>query len=97
MKTLEEITNILKSHKEELQKKYEVKEIGVFGSYVREEQKDASDIDIIVEFERIPGLFKFLELEIYLEELLHTKVDLVRKGAIKPRLRDSIFKEAVYL
>ncbi|SRR5579885_1454844 len=97
MKTLDEIKNVLKSHKEELREKYKVKEIGIFGSYIRGEQKESSDLDILVEYETVPGLFKFLELEIYLEELLGTKVDLVRKQAIKSRLKDLILKEVVYL
>jgi predicted nucleotidyltransferase len=50
MKTLEEIKKILKQHKRELKEKYGVKEIGIFGSYVRGEQKKKSDIDILVEF-----------------------------------------------
>lgn len=97
MKTLEEIRNILKIHKEELRERYEVREIGIFGSYVRGEQKETSDLDILVEYETVPGLFKFLELEIYLEEILGTKVDLVRKQAIKPRLKGVILKEVLYL
>ena len=97
MKTLDEIKDILKSHKEELEKKYKVKEIGIFGSFVKGEQKETSDLDILVEFETVPGLLKFLELEIYLEELLDTKVDLVRKQAIKPRLKNEVLKEVVYL
>lgn len=97
MKTLEEIKNILNSHKDELRERYKVKEIGIFGSFVRGEQKESSDLDILVEYETVPGLLKFLELEIYLEELLGTKVDLVRKQAIRPRLKDVILKEVVYL
>ena len=97
MKTLEEIKNILNSHKDELRERYKVKEIGIFGSFVRGEQKESSDLDILVEYETVPGLLKFLELEIYLEELLGTKVDLVRIQAIRPRLKDVILKEVVYL
>jgi len=97
LKTLEEIRNILKIHKEEVRERYEVREMGIFGSYVRGEQKETSDLDILVEYETVPGLFKFLELEIYLEELLGTKVDLVRKQAIKPRLKGVILKEVLYL
>ena len=48
MKTLREIRKILAAHKKELKRKYTVKEIGIFGSYVREEQKKKSDIDILV-------------------------------------------------
>jgi predicted nucleotidyltransferase len=97
MKRLEEIKSILQQHKEELRAKYKVKEIGVFGSYVRGQQKKQSDIDILVEFEVVPGLLKFIELEDYLSELLGVKVDLVRKSSIREELRDTILQEVVVL
>jgi uncharacterized protein len=97
--TLDEIRKILKEHKEEVSRKYRVNEIGIFGSIVRGEQKKRSDIDILVEFdeENIPGLLKFIEMERYLEKILRKKVDLVRKGGIRPELRDIILKEVVYI
>jgi len=97
--TFKEITKILKKNKAELQNKYKVKDIGMFGSYVRGEQQDRSDVDILVEFnyEDIPGLFKFIELEGYIEKLIKRKVDLVRRGAIRAELKDIILKEVVYL
>jgi hypothetical protein len=97
MKSLEEIKTILQQHKEELRAKYKVREIGVFGSYVRGQQKKQSDIDILVEFEVVPGLLKFIELEDYLSELLGIKVDLVRKSSIREELRDTILQEVVVL
>src|SRR3990170_8096356 len=96
-KSLEEINTILKEHKEELYKKYKVKEIGIFGSFVRGEQKKRSDIDILVEFEEVPDLLKFIEIERYLERLLKKKVDLIRKKALRPELKDIILKEVVYI
>jgi len=98
-RTLDEIREILKEHKEEVSRKYRINEIGIFGSVVRGEQKKRSDIDILVEFdeENIPGLLKFIEMERYLEKILRKKVDLVRKGGIRPELRDIILKEVVYI
>jgi len=98
-RTLDEIRKILKAHKEEVNRKYRINEIGIFGSVVRGEQKKRSDIDILVEFdeENIPGLLKFIEMERYLEKILRKKVDLVRKGGIRPELRDIILKEVVYI
>ena len=96
-KSLEEINSILKEHKQELYKKYKVKEIGIFGSFVRGEQKNRSDIDILVEFEVVPDLLKFIEIERYLERLLRKKVDLVEKTALRPRLKEIILKEVVYI
>lgn len=96
---LEEIKRILESHKAELRGKYKIKKIGVFGSYVRGEQKKRSDIDILVEYEEddIPSLLKFIELERYLEKLIHKKVDLIEKTGIRPELKDIILRETVYL
>lgn len=97
--TLEEVKRILKEHKAEVSRKYRVREIGIFGSFVRGEQKKRSDVDILVEFDQrnIPGLLKFIEMERYLEKLLRKKVDLVRKGGIRPELKKLILKEVVYI
>ncbi len=97
MKTLDEIQKILKQQKEFLRKKYKIKEIGIFGSYVRGEQSYTSDIDILVEFEEIPSLLKFVKLENYLSEVLGVKVDLVEKKALKPRIGKHILQEVVIL
>ncbi len=99
MKMLEEIKSILAEHKEELKGKYKIKEIGIFGSFVRNEQRKMSDVDILVEFdeESIPDLLKFIEMERYLEKMLSRKVDLVREGGIRPELKTIILKEVIYL
>jgi predicted nucleotidyltransferase len=98
MKKIEEIKDTLKKHKEELRENFKVKEIGVFGSYVRGEQKKrGSDIDILVDFEEPIGLFKFMDLEEYLSNLLGTKVDLISKKALKPRIGKYILKEVIYI
>ena len=95
MKDLKQIQLILSKHKEELRRKYNVKEIGVFGSYARGEQKKSSDIDILVEFEESIGFFKFLEMEEHISKILSVKVDLVTKNALKPRIGQHILKEVV--
>ncbi|MHA2620991.1 MAG: nucleotidyltransferase family protein [bacterium JZ-2024 1] len=95
MKTLKEIKKILSSHKTELQEKYKIKEMRIFGSYVHNEQKKKSDIDILVDFYEVPDLLKFIEIERQLEELLGVKVDLVPKPALRVGLKDKILREAV--
>ena len=97
MKRVDEIKETLKKHKGELRQRFRVKEIGVFGSYVKGEQKKKSDIDILVEFEEPIGLFAFMDLEENLSTLLGTKVDLVSKKALKPRIGEHILKEVVYI
>ena len=98
-KTLDEIKRILKEHEKELKEKYRIKEIGIFGSYLRGEAKESSDIDILVEFESHAkiSLLDFVELENYLSDLLGVKVDLVEKSALKPRIGKQILSEVIYL
>jgi len=95
MKTLAEIKKILSAHKEELAKKYKIKELGIFGSFVRGEQRKRSDIDILVDFEEVPDLLTFIEIEIYIEKLIGIKTDLVRRPALRPELKDRILNEVV--
>ncbi len=97
MKDLEEIKTVLRMHKEELKQKYKVKEIGIFGSFVRGENRKRSDVDILVEFEESIGLFEFMDLEEYIGKLLDRRVDLVSKRALKPRIGERILKEVVYV
>ena len=93
--SLDKIIEIIEKHKEELRRRYGVKEIGIFGSFVRGEAKENSDVDILVEFERPIGFFKFLELEEYLSNLIGRKVDLVSKKALKPQIGKYILEEVV--
>ena len=94
---LDEIKQILSQNKPLLQRKYKVKELGIFGSYVRGENRDESDIDILVEFKEPVSLFEFMELEEFLTKLLGVKVDLVMKGGLKQRIKGKILAEAVYV
>lgn len=92
---LKKIKAVLSEQKETVKEKYGVKEIGVFGSYVKEKQKNSSDIDILVDFEKTPGLFEFIRLKNHLGDLLGVKVDLVMKTALKPAIGKHILKEVV--
>jgi predicted nucleotidyltransferase len=96
-KKLKNIEKLVKENKVVLTKQFKVKEIGIFGSIVRGEDKETSDVDILVEFEEPIGLFKFLELEEYLSDLIGRKVDLVSKKALKPRIGKHILKEVAFL
>jgi predicted nucleotidyltransferase len=97
MRTLDEIKQGLLLHKPVLQENYKVKELGVCSSYVRKEQTEASDVDVLVEFFETPSLLKFINLENYLSDNLGVKVDLVHKSGLKPRLGEQILAEVVYL
>lgn len=96
MKSLEEIKSILEKHKEEIRKKYGVVILGVFGSFARGEQREDSDIDILIELESPIGL-KFFELWDELEKLLGCEVDLVRKKLLREEIREEVLKEVVPL
>lgn len=98
MKSFEEIKDILKKHNKEIRERFGVKEFGVFGSYVREEQKESSDIDIMVEFKEGYKTFdNYMDLKFYLEDLLKLNVDLLVKSGLKLRLKPYILKEIVYV
>ena len=96
MKSLEELKEIINSHRKELENKYYVKSIAIFGSYTRNEQTSESDVDILVEFSRPVGLL-FVHLADYLEEILGVKVDLMTPEAIKPNRRKYIMEELIYV
>ena len=99
MKTIVEIKEVLQAQKPYLAEKYGVTEIGIFGSYVRGEQRPDSDLDVLIEVERPPriGLIGLVELELYLSELLGIKVDLAIKKNLKPRIGRRILQEVVAL
>lgn len=92
MRKLEQIQNILILTKPDVKKRYNVKELGIFGSYSRGEQKRTSDIDILVKFSPKASLFDFVGLGNYLEERLKMKVDIVSENGIRPELRRNILK-----
>ena len=92
---LEDLKKTLQAHKEELQVKYGVTEIGVFGSFVKSEQNDTSDVDILVEFDKGIDLFTFVNLKNYLSDILKVNVDLVMKKALKPKIGQRILQEVV--
>ncbi len=99
MKTLKlkRIKDSIASLKERIRKEYKAEIIGIFGSFARGEEKEKSDIDILVEFKEDADLFDFVGLSIYLEEKLGRKVDVVPRDTVKPELKDIILKETVLL
>jgi predicted nucleotidyltransferase len=96
MESLEEIKEIIKQHRRELEERFEVKDIAIFGSFARGEQNKESDVDILVEFKEPVG-FLFFHLADFLEEILQRKVDLVTKDAIKPNRRKYIMEDLIYV
>jgi hypothetical protein len=98
VKTLDEIKELLIKHKKKIRDRFKAEVIGIFGSYVRGEQKEGSDIDVLVKFDEGATLFELVGLSIYLEEILGVKkVDVIPYDAIREEIKDKIFKEMVYI
>jgi len=97
MKALEEIKKIINQHRNVLADKYGVAVVAVFGSYVRDEQKRDSDIDLLAEILRPISLLELAGAEIYLSEILGAKVDLVPKRSVREELKETILEEAIAL
>jgi len=97
IKKIEEIKRKLEKLKPSLKEEFKVKTIGIFGSYIKGEEKEKSDLDILVEFEGSAklSLLDFIGLENYLSEVLGVKVDLVEKCTLKPRIGKHILEEVV--
>ena len=91
------IKETLRNLEEEVRKRYRAEIVGLFGSYVRGEQKDTSDVDILVRFLEGATLFDFVGLADFLEEKLGIKVDIVPVDTIRKEIREQVMKEAVYL
>ena len=97
MKTLEEIKQILRQNKPLLQEHYRVTQLGIFGSYARGEQTQESDVDVLIDYDRAPTLFKLVELRDYLSSAIGMKVDIVTQNGLKPRIRERVLSEVVYV
>lgn len=93
----EEIISIIKREMPYLKEEFKISEIGLFGSYVRGEADDESDIDILVSFSETPGFIKFMRLENYLSGRFYgIKVDLVVKNSLRPNIGKEILNEAIF-
>lgn len=89
-----QIIRKIENKKEEIKKK-SVKKIGLFGSFLKGEQKPRSDIDILIEFKE-PTFDNYAEVLILLEKILKRKIDLITKSSLRPELK-YIIKEAEYV
>jgi uncharacterized protein len=90
----EEIQSILRENMPDLSRRYHVKSLGIFGSYVRGEQTRDSDVDLLVEFDDSHlTLLEFVDLQNHLSDLLGVSVDLVEKETLKPVLGKHILQE----
>ena len=96
-KELDNIIEKIRKAKPELENKYFITEIGIFGSYARNEQTEDSDIDILIDFKRGMTLFTLINFKEFLENLLGKRVDIADKQMLKPKLSSYILSEVVYV
>lgn len=96
MTNRDEILDLLKSLKSDLTTRYKVRNIGVFGSFARKEARADSDVDILVDFNDGADLFDLVELSEYLEEKIGRHVDLATPRALRPEIREGIYRDVVY-
>ncbi len=89
------ILSAIAAHKTELTNRFHVESLSIFGSVSRGTARPDSDIDVLVNFRKTPGLFGFIELKQYLEGVTGRSVDLVTEGALKKQLRKDILREAI--
>lgn len=97
MRTVDELRAILHTHKRELEQRYKVKSIALFGSYVRGEQNEGSDLDVLVDFSSPVSLLHIVILENHLTDILGVQVDVIPRKNIKEELKSAILGEAVPL
>ena len=92
---LTHMRDILRQRLPSLAQRYHVASLGLFGSYVRHENRPDSDLDILVTFSETPSLFRLIELENHLSDLLGVKVDLVMREALKPQIGRQVLAEVM--
>ena len=90
-----DVLNILKSRQHEIKQRFRVKRIGLFGSFARGEAGPQSDVDILVELDRL-SFRNFMNLAFFLEDLFQRKVDLVTPEGLSPYIRPYVEKEVVW-
>ncbi len=91
-----DVRSVLAAELATLRRDFSVGRIGLFGSHVRGEQREDSDVDLIVDFERPVGLFRFVRLRDHLSKRLGARVDLVTPAALKPGIRERVLETMEY-
>lgn len=89
------LLTVIADHKTELSSRFDVKSLSVFGSFSKGKARPDSDVDVLVHFRKTPGIFGFISLKKYLEDITGRSVDLVTEKALKKQLRKDILREAI--
>lgn len=93
--TLEQLIALLSAHRDDLASRYHLRSLGIFGSYVRGEQRPESDIDVLADFTVTPSLFTLTALEDELSAVLGAPIDLAVKSVLRPHIGARILSEVV--
>jgi predicted nucleotidyltransferase len=93
----DEALAILQAHKEEIISRYHVKHLALFGSTARNEAREESDVDVLVDFDGPATFHGYFDLQFYLEDLFHREIDLVCTDSVRPQIKPYIDKEALYV
>lgn len=93
----EDVQRELAAMKPALEAEYHVAELGIFGSFARDEQTEESDLDVLVEFERPVSLFDLVRLENDISDRLGIDVDLVTRNSLKPRVEASVDDDVIFV
>ena len=93
MRTIDDIMSQLRALQPDIRKRYRIRDLGVFGSYVRGEQREDSDLDVLVDFDEGTTLLDYVGLQMELSEVLGLRVELANKKTLKPRIAKAILAE----
>ena len=93
----DQVLAALRRHWQDIEQRFAIKHLSVFGSAARDELHEDSDIDVLVEFKGKATFDGYMDLKFYLETILGRKVDLVTHDAVKPRMRPMIEQEAIHV
>ena len=91
----EKAIELLSAHMTEIRQRFGVESLALFGSVARGEARPESDLDVLVVFRESPGMFDFMELKQYIEQITATPVDLVTEKALKKQLKSQILEESI--
>jgi hypothetical protein len=92
-----QVLELLNHRKSDLQRRFQIRDVAVFGSVARDEDTPSSDVDVLVEFSGEASFDQFMDLTFYLEDLFGRPVDLVTKKALRPELREQVEREAIHV
>ncbi|MCO6449641.1 MAG: nucleotidyltransferase family protein [Caldilineales bacterium] len=93
----QDVIERLRRHETELQDRFGVASLALFGSAARDDLNDVSDVDVVVSFDEPATLDRYFDLKFFLQDLLGREVDLATEQMVKPRLRTRIASEIIYV